>query len=129
MEKNGTRVTSKLNLNKEMIFIGKSLTILTYEHLSASEYIEKINQSIEFKFLQHIRNGAAHNNKFDLKYRYGKNKGQWRIGENEKIEWNNMIIYRELQDKNIFNDFISMFSILLLAKHFSDKLNNIDKLK
>ena len=126
IEKRGNIATSKLNIIKEMNFMGKAMVVFLYELLYASDYFTEINEDQEFKFLKYIRNGAAHNNKFDLKYRYGRNKGQWMLGEKEIIEWNNFKITRELQDKEVFNVFISMPSIFLLAKHFSGRLENID---
>lgn len=129
IEKRGNIATSKLNIIKEMNFMGKAMVIFLYELLYASDYFTEINEDQEFKFLKYIRNGAAHNNKFDLKYRYGRNKGQWMLGEKEIIEWNNFKISRELQDKEVFNGFISMPSIFLLAKHFSGRLENIDRQK
>lgn len=129
IEKKGNLATSKLNVIKEMNFMGKAMMVFAYELLFASDYFIEIKEDKEFKFLKYIRNGAAHDNKFDLKYRYGKNKGQWMLGEKEIIEWNNFKISRELQDKEVFNSFISMPSIFLLTRHFSERLKNIDKQK
>ncbi|MGB2762745.1 MAG: hypothetical protein WBC21_04430 [Minisyncoccales bacterium] len=129
IEKKGNLATSKLNIIKEMNFMGKAMVVFVYELLFASDYFVEIKGDKEFKFLKYIRNGAAHDNKFDLKYKYGKNKGQWMLGEKEIIEWNNLKISRELQGKEVFNSFISMPSIFLLAKYFSEKLENIDKQK
>ncbi len=109
-----------------MIFIGKVITILTYEFLLASQYKEIINGDEEFQFLKYIRKGAAHDNKFDLKYRFGKDKGKWMINENDIIKWNGMEISRKLQGTKVFNDFISIFGVFLLAKHFSERLTKID---
>ncbi len=122
IEKNGDITTSKLNISKEMIFTGKAMAILTYDFLSLSSYNATINKDNEFKFLRHIRNGAAHNNKFNLK----DENGDWKIKEDEIIKWNDKEINQKLQGKIIFNDFLSVFDIFLLAKHFSDKLNLID---
>ncbi len=125
MEKTGNVVTSKLNILKEMVFMGKAIAILAYDFLSLSSYNAIINKDEEFQFLRHIRNGAAHNNKFNLK----NEKGEWKIEENEIIKWNGMEISRKLQGGNVFNDFISLFSLFLLVKHFSDRLIEIDNNK
>ena len=106
--------------------MGKAMAILICELLIASDYKVEIEKDDEFKFLKHIRNGAAHNNIFDFQYKYGVNKGQWMLGENEIIKWNGMEISRKLQGSTVFNDFISLFGIFLLAKHFSEKLTDID---
>lgn len=122
MEKTGNVVTSKLNILKEMVFMGKTMAILTYDFLSLSSYNARINKDEEFQFLRHIRNGVAHNNKFNLK----DAKGDWKIGESEIVKWNDMKINRELQGSVVFNDFISLFGIFMLAKHFSERLIKID---
>lgn len=126
IEKKGNVATSKLNILKGMIFMGRAMVILTYELLSVSKYREIIEKDEEFQFLKYIRNGAAHDNKFDLKYRFGKNKGKWMINENRIIKWNNMKINRKLQDTIVFNDFISIFAVFLLAKYFSERLKKVD---
>jgi len=126
IERKEDTTTSTMNVLKEMIFMGKAMTIFAYELLSASDYFPQIKETEEFKFLKHVRNGAAHNNKFDFKYQYGPKKGQWMINENEIIQWNGMKISRQLQGRNVFNDFISIFSVFLLIKHFSERLTKID---
>jgi len=111
------------NLTGSMIFFGKAMAILTYDFLLASKYNAKINRDEEFQFLRHIRNGAAHNNKFNLK----DIDGNWKIGEDEVIKWGKLEINRGLQGKNVFNNFISLFGVFLLAKHFSERLTKLDK--
>ena len=123
IEKTGNVATSKLNIFKEMVFMGKAMAILTYDFLSLSSYNAIINKDNEFQFLRHIRNGAAHNNKFNLK----DEEGNWKIGEDETIKWNGKEISKELQGKEVFNGFISMPEIFLLAKHFSERLEEIDQ--
>lgn len=123
IKKTDDTTTSKLNILNEMIFMGKAMAILSYDFLSLSKYNNIINKHNEFQFLKHIRNGAAHNNKFNLK----SEGGEWKIKEDEIIKWNGKEISRGLQGKQVFNDFISIFDIFLLAKSFSEKLEVIDK--
>lgn len=125
IEKTINGMTSKMNILNEMIFMGKAMAILTYDFLSLSSYNTIINKDNEFQFLRHVRNGAAHSNKFNLK----DEKGEWKIGENEIIKWNNMEISRKIHGKKVFNDFISFFGVFLVAKHFSERLKNIDNEK
>ncbi|MEX2029085.1 MAG: hypothetical protein WD963_01235 [Candidatus Paceibacterota bacterium] len=122
IEKKENVATSKLNMLKEMIFMGKAMAILIYDFLSLSSYNAIINKDGEFQFLRHIRNGAAHNNRFNLK----DEKGDWKIEENEVVKWNDMEISRKLQGSIVFNNFISIFGVFLLAKHFSERLAKID---
>jgi hypothetical protein len=105
-----------------MVFMGKAMAILTYDFLSLSSYNANINKDEEFQFLRHIRNGAAHNNRFNLK----DEKGEWKITENEIIKWNGMEISTKLHGSAVFNDFISLFGVFLLAKHFSERLKKVD---
>ena len=125
IETKNNSATSKLNILNEMIFMGKAMALLTYDFLSLSSYNTIINKDTEFQFLRHIRNGAAHNNKFNLK----DENGDWKINENEIIKWNGMEISRKLQDENIFNSFISIGGVFLLVKSFSERLFNIDNEK
>ena len=125
IEKIGNQATAKLNILKQMVFTGKAMAILTYDYLSSSSYNAKINQDTEFQFLRHIRNGAAHNNKFNLRDK----TGEWKISEDEIIEWNGMKIDRSLQGTIVFNNFISLAQIFILANHFSERLKKIDNNK
>jgi hypothetical protein len=109
----------------QFILLGKTMVINLYEFLKASDYYSHLQPMDEFNFLRHIRNGAAHNNKFYFKNR----KKEWTIGENEIVKWNVSEIRRSLQDKPVFNDFINFVSIFMLAKFFSDKMKEIDKTK
>lgn len=122
IEKKENFATSKLNIANEMILMGKIMTINLFEILKDSKYFQDLRDLEEFKFLRHIRNGAAHNNKFHFKDRNNK----WTLNESEIIEWNNYKIDRNLQDKPVFNNFISFQSIFILGKIFSEKLKNID---
>lgn len=126
IERKGSSFASKLNIAGEMIFVGKAMAIFLYEVLVRSNYFMNIKDFEEFKFLKHIRNGAAHNNKFDFKYHYGRKNGQWIINNDEIIKWNNLEISKSLQDKTVFNEFISIADVFLLAKHFSELLIKID---
>jgi len=127
IEKVGNIATSKLNILKEMIFIGKAMAVFAYELLSVSDYYPKISEIEEFKFLKHIRNGAAHNNRFNFQHKYGAKKGLWNIDEKEIIKWNGLEISRKLQDTIVFNDFISIFGIFLLTNFLSKNLYELDK--
>lgn len=125
--KENNRCTSKMNIKEQMVFIGRAIALVAYEFLVSSDYKDAIENSNEFKFLRYIRNAAGHDNKFDFQYRYGSKKGQWMLENGESIEWNKLKITKELQGKNVFNDFISVFTLFLLVKFFSEKLYELDK--
>jgi hypothetical protein len=113
---------STAKLLNSLVLMGKAIAILTYDLLSASTYNSNINKLEEFKFLRYIRNGAAHYNKFNLK----DEEGTWKLGETETIKWGNKEINRQLHGNQVFNDFVSVFDMFLLADHFSKKLGEID---
>lgn len=120
--KNDGTHTSKMNIKDQMVFIGKAMTILTYDYLLFSKYNAQINNLGEFKFLKFIRNGAAHYNKFNLK----DETGNWKLKKDEIVKWKDKEISIKLHDAVVFNEFIGMFEIFLLSKYFSDKLTEID---
>lgn len=107
VEKSGDVATSKLNVREQTVFMSKAIAILTFDSLTLSKYNALINKDSEFQFLRHIRNGAAHNNKFNLR----DEKGDWKIGENEIIKWGRMEICRKLHGSAVFNDFIALSSV------------------
>ena len=114
--------TTKLNIKGQMILFGKVITILTYDFLMASKYNSIINQDSNIKFLRYIRNGAAHNNHFNMK----DEDGIWKLEEKETIKWHNKKITRKLHGKKVFPDFFSIFGMFLLAKEISGRLTKID---
>lgn len=121
----GNKSTSKLNILNQMVFMGKAMAILTYDYLSLSSYNNDINKKEQFVFLKFIRNGAAHYNKFNLK---DENRN-WKLEENQEVKWEDKKITRSLHDSIVFNDFMTLPEIFLLAEYFSDRLSKIDELK
>jgi len=117
------RYQTTMKASNQFILLGKIMAINLYELLKASSYDLKIME--EFKFLKHIRNGAAHNNKFHFKDR----NGGWTMRENKVIHWGNYAIDRNLHGKPVFNNFIGFQMIFVLAKNFSERLEEIDKQK
>lgn len=117
------KYSTKMNLLNSSIIVGKIMAISVHELLLSSKYYSDIKNLEEFKFLKHIRNGAAHNNRFDFKNKWSK----WTLKDNEVIKWQNQKIDKGLQGKTVFNDFISFSGIFLLANYFSEKMKQIDK--
>lgn len=114
---------TKLNIINQMNILGKSMAVITYDYLLASKYNSQINQHVIMQFLRHIRNGAAHSNKFNLK----DEKGDWKIKDKESIIWQDKKIDRKLHGTVVFPDFFSIFGMFLLAKDLSDMLFLLDK--
>lgn len=114
---------AKSNVQDQMIFFGKALSVLMYDYLSASKYNARINNIQEFQFLRFIRNGAAHYNTFNIK----DENGDWKIKKNQDIVWQSKKINRILHGSKVFPMFVSIFDIYLLANDISEILFNIDK--
>ncbi len=114
----------KTNMKPLNLFIlcGKLMAINCYELLKASNYYSNLKDTEEFKFLYHIRNGAAHNNKFHFK----NSRCEWTLDKSKIIQWDCYKIRQNLQDTPVFNNFIDFSSIFRLGLHFSDKLKDID---
>lgn len=125
IEITGSKSTSKLNILNQMIFMGKAMANLTYDYLALSSYNNDINKEEQFIFLRFIRNGAAHYNKFNLK----DENGNWKLDENQEVRWEDKKITRLLYGSVVFNDFITLPEIFVLAEYFSDRLSKIDELK
>lgn len=120
---NNKTFKSTMSAMNSSVLIGKTMAIVMYELLKSSKYYSTIKQSEEFIFLRQIRNAAAHNNKFN----FMDKKGKWILEEQEVIKFGeSYAISRNLQNKEVFNNFIAFSGIFMLAKHFSDKLVLID---
>lgn len=113
---------AKLNVQAQMISLGKAMAMLMYDFLLASKYNFIINKDNEIQFLRYIRNGSVHNNTFNLK----DEDGNWKMAENEIIEWRNKKITRTLHGKQVFPDYMTMFGMFLLGKDLSEKLKKLD---
>lgn len=118
----GPFYTTKMNILKQMVFLGKAMAILMYDFILASKYNDILNKDNDIQFLRYIRNGAAHNNKFNMK----DENGDWKLEEGEVIEWHNKKLDRELHGKQVFPKFVSIVDMILLANEISKKLTRID---
>ncbi len=111
-----------LNIQSQMIFLGKAIATLLFDYIRASDYNSKLKNTSKMRFLRHIRNGAAHNNCFNLI----DEDGNWKISEKKPIVWHNKKIERSLQGRQIFTQFVSLNDMILLASEFSKELLAID---
>lgn len=119
-----SRKTYETNMNplEGSVMIARVMTITAYELLKESNYFDEIKDLEELKFLRHLRNGAAHDNRFSL----CNKRGDWTIGQEETIRWRWLDIKRELDGKPIFNDYVSFSGVFLLVDDISEKLKQID---
>lgn len=118
--------TSEAQIQSSMIVLGKILSISLCETLRSSIYHSNIKNTDVFRIFYFLRNAAAHDNKFDLKYRSGKKKDEWMIGENEVLEISGKKIDRNSNGLAVFGGCFSVFDVFLLANDISKKMFEID---
>lgn len=103
------------------ISLGRIMAISIFNILESSEYNNTLNQEEIFEFIKHIRNGAAHNNKFNI------------IPPLKKpVQWKNKIIDNSLNNTPVFPDFMNPTLLISLMADISDliikkKLKNFKK--
>lgn len=99
------------NINKLMNFQARQIAISMFEVMQYSKFISIVSQKSIFKFLKHIRNGAAHNNKFNFDE---KTKSEL------PISWKNKTIEANLHGDEVFNKFLSPADLILLISDLSE---------
>ncbi|MFH1089423.1 MAG: hypothetical protein V1716_03300 [Candidatus Uhrbacteria bacterium] len=101
-----------------MNFQARQIAISLFDILQFSKYQNYIikNNSTLFKFAKHIRNGAAHNNKFFFDE---KNKLDLPVG------WRGKTIEESFHlQKIVFNEFLTPADLVLLISDFSFIIKN-----
>lgn len=89
--------------------IGRLMAIAIFDILQFSKYHNSIKNTEIFKFAKHIRNGAAHDNKFDLNPPIKKS-----------VCWRDKIINQDLNNTKVFPDFISPPTLIILMSDISE---------
>lgn len=97
---------------------GRLIAIALFNVLESSSYNKKINKIETFRFIKHLRNAAAHKNKFNFKGKAIK-----------KVKWRGKIIKQSEENKQVFGRFIFLPDLLILINDISDKLDEIDERK
>jgi len=98
--------------------IGRLMAIAIFDILQCSKYHNAVKNTEIFKFAKHIRNGAAHDNKFDLNPPI-KNS----------ITWQQYTINQSLNNKTVFPDFISSVTLIHLMADISEVIEKYEKRK
>jgi hypothetical protein len=108
-------VGSKIHTNIQfyLIYAGRLMAIAIFDFLQSSKYGNYLSNTDIFKFSKHIRNGAAHNNKFTFD---PKTKKELLA---EPVKWGGKTIDVSLMGKTVFPDFINTFSLLFLMQDIS----------
>ena len=104
----GTQV--KLSSKLYLIYIGRLMALAIFDFLQFSPYQKDLRGKEIFRFIKHIRNGAAHNNKFNFS-ELELLKGPAR--------WKDKIINSSLKGKPVIPDFINPNELIFLISDIS----------
>ena len=102
----GNRVKS--NARMYYVNISRLMAIAIFDILQFSRYHNAVKKTEIFKFAKHIRNGAAHDNKFDLSPPI-KNS----------ITWREFTISQSLNNTTVFPNFIGAPTLIFLIQDIS----------
>lgn len=89
--------------------IGRLMAISIFDILQASQYNKLLNNTEIFKFAKHVRNGAAHSNKFNITSPI-----------KTPISWRDKTITNSLNDSIVFPDFINPIILISLMSDISE---------
>lgn len=103
----GTSVKSEAGLY--WINIGRLMAIAIFDILQFSKYHNSVKNTEIFRFVKHIRNGAAHDNKFNLNPSIKK-----------PIIWRDKTITNSLNNTEIFPKFITPVTLIYLMSDISE---------
>jgi len=98
------------NIINLLNFQARQVAISLFNILENSEFNNIVNKQMIFKFVKHIRNGAAHNNKFNFDSKT--------ISE-LPVEWRDKIIIPSLHKTEVFNKFLTPADLILLTSDLS----------
>lgn len=127
----GNNQFKRLELIKQMNVEFSNITnavMILIQQLVVSCYASVENQndkSPEFEFFRHIRNGCAHDNKFN--FRKHKNKRTNKVIYDEpsrSAKWNGLEITQTLENSKVIFNFIAGGDVLQLLNDISAKIEN-----
>ena len=113
---NGSEVHANVQLY--LVHTGRLMAIAIFDFLQFSKYHKYLSQTEIFQFARHIRNGAAHNNKFFFDAKSKKELLK------KPIKWSDKVINISLVDKTAIPDFINAFSLLYLMQDISKMIES-----
>ena len=102
------------NLNSILETQARLMIIYVYDVIVGSSYNGRVRRELN-NFLYHIRNAAAHDNRFVIRKR-----------QTERAEWRGKVINPSLQGQLVFNKFVSPADIILLILDVSEELKRVD---
>lgn len=107
----GTDGSYKSSNKVYMTHISRMMAILIFDFLQASKYQDKMSKSDIYKFAKHIRNGAAHGNKFNFSLEV--------IEKDQPVKWREKVIDFSLKGKSVTPDFITATELVFLMEDIS----------
>jgi len=110
----GNTVKSKTSLY--WINIGRLMAIAIFDIVQFSQYHNLLKNTEIFKFAKHIRNGAAHDNKFKISPTIKKS-----------ISWRDKTISNSLNNTKVFPDFINAGTLIHLMSDISEIIEKKEK--
>lgn len=104
------------NIINLMNFQARQIAISLFNILENSKFNNTINKKEIFKFANHLRNGAAHNNKFNFNAK---------TISKLPIKWRNKTIESSLRGTEVFNKFLTPADLILLISDFSNIIKKL----
>jgi hypothetical protein len=109
----------RFNAKSFLIFQGRVMAIMLFNTLENCKYNKYLNSTDLFRFAKHLRNGAAHNNRFT----FDRQLEQPVIRKDKVIDNN-------LQGKEVFLSFITVNDLIYLMVDIIELIKSIEiKLK
>lgn len=106
------------NLQLYLVHAGRLMAIAIFDFLQFSKYHKYLSQTEIFQFARHIRNGAAHNNKFFFNAKSKKDLLK------KPVKWSDKVINTSLVGKTVIPDFITAFSLIYLMQDISKMIES-----
>lgn len=101
-----------------LVYIGRVMAISIFDFIQASHYNSKLGKTSIYRFAKHIRNGAAHNNRFNFTLSQINGK---------EAKWQNRVIDITLNGKCVIPDYINPNELLYLMEDLSKEIENYNK--
>ena len=105
----------KADIINLMNFQARQIAISLFNILENSKFNNFINQEEIYKFAKHIRNGAAHSNRFNF-----SKKTKLEL----PVAWRDKTINYSLHKSEVFSKFLTPADLVLLISDFSNIIKN-----
>ena len=107
LEQNGNTITA--NLAPLLNWQARQMALHLWEIIISSKFQKKLAKKEIFRFVKHIRNGAAHNNRFHFKKSI-----------DHPVVWRNKVVDNSLSKKEVFPGFMGAADLIILISDISE---------